>query len=115
MLDKKFVRTNLHPALMLSFLIAGVTGILLLLHLDVRGIKHLHEWMSTIFLLLCVVHLFLNWKIFQIQFQKGPVLATVLGIGLLSILLLFNAGGQGKHGYGGRSGAGHSRHFNTYR
>ncbi len=111
MMNRKFLRTNLHPALMLSFLLVGLTGILLLLHLDFRGIKHLHQWMSVLFLLLCFLHLFLNWKVFLAQFKNGPVVLSLVGIGLLSLLLLFSAGDRGKKGHLGPSGGGHFRHI----
>ena len=77
MMTKKKSRTNLHPSLMLTFFIVGLTGILLLFHIDIRGIKHLHEWMSVVFLILCIVHLSLNWKAFLIHFNKGPVALSV--------------------------------------
>jgi hypothetical protein len=111
MMTKTNARTSLHPSLMLTFIIVGLTGILLLFHIDVRGIKHLHEWMSVVFLILCIVHLSLNWKAFLVHFKKGPVALSVIGLGLLSVLLLFGASGGDGHGSHDRSGSGHYRHL----
>lgn len=105
-MDRKFVRTGLQRALALSFLIVGLTGVLLL-HLDVRGLKHLHQRMSLVFLLCCSVHLFLNWRGLRAHLQSGPVVASAVGIGLLSLLLLFSADGKGNNGYHN----GHDEHF----
>ena len=108
-MTSKEIRTGLHPSLMMSFIIVGVTGILLLLHIDARGIKHLHEWMSVVFLSLCIVHLVLNWKAFLVHLKKGPAVVSVVIICLLSLLLLFSAGNNGRNGHYGRSGQGHYR------
>ena len=114
-MPSKNVRTSLHPSLALSFIIVGLTGILMLLHIDARGVKHLHEWMSIVFLILCIVHLVLNWKALRAHLRNGPVLMSVIGICLLSALLLFGAGGKGQNSRYGGSGAGHSRHLNYNR
>ena len=111
-MTSKNIRTGLNPLMMITFIIVGLTGILMLLHLDLRGIKHVHEWMSVVFLILCIVHLFLNWRAFLAHLKNGPVLLSVIGICLLSALLFFSAGDKGKDGHYGRSGAGHSRSLN---
>lgn len=110
-MSTKNARTSLHPSLMLSFIIVGLTGILLLFHIDARGIKHLHEWMSVVFLILCILHLSLNWKAFWIHLKKGPIALSIISIGLLSALLLFNAGAKDRQGTYNRSGSGHYRHL----
>jgi hypothetical protein len=102
----KNVRTGLQPSLILTFAIVGLTGLLMLFHADFRGIKHFHEWMSVVFLALCIFHLYLNWKVLLAHLKNGPVLLSVIGISLLSALLLFS-GGNAKNGGYGRSGGGH--------
>lgn len=118
-MDRKLVRTGLQPALALSFLIVGLTGVLLLLHLDFRGLKHLHQWMSLVFLLCCSVHLFLNWRGLRAHLHNGPVVVSAVGIGLLSLLLLFSAGGKGNdghhYGHDDHFGGGHHRFINAPR
>jgi len=83
-----------------------------LFHVDVRGMKHLHEWMSVFFLILCVVHLILNWKAFRAHLKNGPVLVSVMVICLLLALLLFSAGEKGKNAPYDRSGPGNYKHQN---
>ena len=59
-MTRKDIKTKLNPALALTFLIVGVTGVLLLFHIQGGGSKFLHEWMSVGFLILCVVHMIIN-------------------------------------------------------
>lgn len=99
-MTKKNVRIHLLPALSMTFLIVALTGMMMLFHLGLGGIKPLHEWMSVIFLILCVVHLAINWKAFLVHLKKGPIIASAITVCLLSILLL--AGGS--HDQGGRHG-----------
>lgn len=53
----KNTRTNLNPSLALTFLIVAVTGVLMLSHIGGGRIHPLHEWMSVVFLSLCVIGL----------------------------------------------------------
>ena len=85
-MTQKNIRTGLHSLLMSTFIIVGLTGILLLFHINVTGVRHLHEWMSIGFLILCVLHLYLNWKAVRAHLKNGPILLSVLGICLLLLL-----------------------------
>ncbi len=104
-MTRKDIKTKLNPALGLTFLIVGVTGILLLFHIQGGGIKFLHEWMSVGFLVLCVAHLIINWKAFVAFMKGGPVIASIVAVCLLSGLLLI--GGQGHDGRGPNANAGY--------
>lgn len=109
-MSPKNIRNSLHPCLMLSFIIMGLTGVLMMFHMGFPGIKQLHEWLGVVFLIICVIHLHLNWKVFRAHFKNGPVLLSVIGIGLLSALLLISGGGKNKNGAYGHAGAGHYGH-----
>lgn len=103
-MTKKNVRIHLLPALTLTFFIVALTGMMMMFHIGIGGIKPLHEWMSVLFLILCVVHLTINWKVFLAHLKKGPFIASAITIGLLSLLLLASGGsrdGDGRHGHFG--------------
>ena len=104
-MTKRTVRANLLPALTLTLFIVAMTGIMMMFHLGIGAIKHLHEWMSVIFLILCIVHLIINGKAFLIHLKKGPVIISAIAVCLLSLLLLFSGGGHdggGRHGHFGQ-------------
>lgn len=109
-MSRKEIKTKLNPSLGLTFLISGVTGVLLLFHIKSGGIKFLHEWISVAFLVLCVLHLIINWKIFAAFMKRGPVIASLVGVCLLSGLLLLGGQGQGNRvpGAGQAPGYGYS-------
>ncbi len=100
-MTKKTVRTHLLPALTLTFFIVALTGLMMMFHLGIGGIKHLHKWMSVIFLFLCIIHLVINWKTFLVHLKKGPVIGSIILICILSLLLLT---GGGRHDRDGRHG-----------
>lgn len=114
-MTKKTIRTNLLPALTLTFFIVALTGIMMMFHLGIGGIKPLHEWMSVIFLILCIVHLSLNWKIFMVHLKKGPVIVSLILICILSILLLASGGGRDRGGRHGHFGGGRGIYSNYNR
>ena len=102
----KKIRTTLNPSLILTFIIVGLTGIMMMFHIEAGGIKHLHEWMSIVFLILSVIHLCLNWKILLAYPKKPAVVVSAIGICLLAGLLLMSGGDRGK-GHYGESRSGH--------
>jgi len=114
-MTKKTVRTNLLPALALTFFIVGMTGMMMMFHLGIGGIKLLHEWMSVIFLTLCTVHLIINWKAFLVHLKKGPVIISAIVVCLLSLLLLFTGGGQERGGRHGHFGQGNGLYLHNRR
>lgn len=110
----KNLRTSLNPSLILTFIIVGITGIIMMFHIDAGGIKHLHEWMSMIFLILCIIHLCLNWKILLAYLKNRVVVVSSIGVCLLTVLLLMSGGDRGK-GHYGESRSGHYKQLNYKR
>ncbi len=110
-MTKKNLRSSLNPPLVLTFIVVAITGIMLMFHIEARGIKNLHEWMSIVFLVLCIVHLCINWKTFLVYLKNRAVLASVIGVCLLSALLISGAGDSGR-GHHGSSRSGHYKQFN---
>ena len=114
-MTKKTIRTNLLPALALTFFIVALTGIMMMFHLGVGGIKPLHEWMSVIFLILCIIHLSINWNVFMVHLKKGPAIVSIILICILSILLLARGGGNDRGGRHGHYGTGRGIYSNYNR
>lgn len=110
----KNIRTTLNPSLILTFIVVGLTGIMMMFHIEAGGIKHLHEWMSIIFLILSVIHICLNWKIIVAYLKKTVVVVSAIGICLLTALLLMSGGDRGK-GHYGESRSDHYRQLNYNR
>nr|WP_321402121.1 DUF4405 domain-containing protein [uncultured Desulfobacter sp.] len=114
-MTKKSIRTNLLPALTLTFFVVALTGIMMMFHLGIGGIKPLHEWMSVVFLILCAIHLVINWKIFVVHLKKGPAIVSIILICVLSLILLTSGGGNGKDGRHGHYGTGRGIYSNYNR
>lgn len=89
-------RTWISPITSMTFLVVGITGILLAFHIKNGGIKALHEWIGYAFTLAGFVHLAINWKVFILYFRKrSAILAAVTSI-ILS-LTVFYIGGSGSN------------------
>jgi len=112
-MTRKDARTNLNPSLVITFLIVAVTGVMMLFHMGIGGIKHLHEWMSVVFLILGIVHLYLNWNPLRAYLKHGPTTLSLVAVSLLTVLLLF--GGNNQHGRGpdGRPESPHAGHLDS--
>jgi len=93
-------RTWISPLTAVTFLVVGITGILMAFHIKNGSIHALHEWIGYAFSLVGVIHLIVNWRAFTLQFrQRSALLAVFAGI-ILSLAVMHagsNAGG-GKPG-----------------
>jgi hypothetical protein len=113
MMNMKDARTNLNPSLTLAFLIVSVTGMMLFFHIGGGSIHPLHEWMSVVFLILCIVHLSLNWKLLWAYLKHGPITLSFIVIFLLSAVLLLAGGNKDERSVDGRRGPGHAGYQNS--
>lgn len=102
------IRQKLSPFLTLTFLPVAITGLLLFFEVRSGSVKVLHEWMSLLFLLCCAGHLLLNVKALGAGLRRGPLLAALAIVGLLTLAMgLAGAGHGGEEGNGHRHGRGH--------
>lgn len=76
------------PLTVASFLIMGVTGILMFFHLDSGLNVPLHEWAGWLMVLGVVAHLVLNWRPFT-SYLKRPVARVVMVLGVVLLGLSF--------------------------
>jgi hypothetical protein len=92
-------RTWISPLTAVTFLVVGITGILMAFHVKNGSVKALHEWIGYAFSLVGVIHLVVNWRTFTLQFRQRPALVAVLAGIILSLSVLFAGGnGSGKPG-----------------
>ncbi|MFH0730414.1 MAG: DUF4405 domain-containing protein [Pseudomonadota bacterium] len=89
MMAKKDAKTKLNPSLAITFLIVSVTGIMMLFHAGGRGLKHMHEWMGIVFLIMSIIHLSLNWKSFWANIKHGPIVVPFIAAFLLLMPMMF--------------------------
>lgn len=107
-MTRKNTRIYLNPSLALTFLIVALTGVMMLFHIRGGGIHSLHEWMSIAFLILCIIHLFLNWKLLWTCLVHGPIAWPLVVVFVLSAVLLLFGGGEKGRSAQGRGGSGHA-------
>lgn len=54
-------RSWVSPITAFSFLVVATTGVAMLLHWRLPGIKGLHQWVGLVFALAALLHVVLNW------------------------------------------------------
>jgi hypothetical protein len=91
------------PLLGVTFAAVGVSGIMMFLHIRVGSIKLMHEWLGIAMVVVAVLHLMLNWRVFiNLYRYRLAIMATLAGTALLGATLLVGANDKG--GPGGRRG-----------
>ncbi len=113
MFDKLTERSFLSPVVAFTFLPVAFTGILMLLHMHLPGMKNIHQWVGLVFTVFCIFHIVTNWKPFAKYLGKGGArTALVLALVLIIICGVFGFnGGEGGPGYHGGRGAPKMRGF----
>lgn len=81
------------PAVIGSFTLLSVTGILMFFHLDSGLNKLAHEWLSWIFVVAVVLHILLNNMAFKRYFKTGVGKVVIFGFVALLALSFFRLGG----------------------
>lgn len=76
-----------------TFLIMGVTGVLMFFHLESTLNKVIHEWAGWAMLVGVGAHLVLNWRAFT-TYLKRPLAKGIMGISALLLVVSFIPTGQ---------------------
>lgn len=88
------------PLVVGTFLVSGVTGILMFLHLSTGLNKPAHEWIGLAMVAAVLVHLVVNWRAFTTYFKR-PLGLVIMGLGVVVLGLSFvSIGGGGTDGPG---------------
>lgn len=105
--NSKSSRTWISPLTGISFFVISVTGIFMLFHARIPGMKALHELGGILFVIAAAWHLILNWKPFlSCCRQKAGRLALCTGVLITVMFLLVGIGHDNHHG---RNGGGSQR------
>jgi hypothetical protein len=98
MKNRLFNRTWISPLTSVTFLVVGVTGILLAFHVKSGGIKALHEWIGYAFALAGIIHLAVNWRTFLVHFRQRSAVVALVAAVILSLAVLYAGEGRGGSG-----------------
>lgn len=96
MSNQPFQRSWVSPITALSFAAVAVTGLIMLLHLRVPGVKTIHDWMGVLLCLVGFVHLGLNSRTFMTHFRQKAAWGAVAA-GLVILLVALFVPGQDNH------------------
>lgn len=82
-------RTMLSPLVLTTFLVVGISGILLAFHVKTGGVKALHEWIGYAFMAAGILHLAVNWRTFASYVrQRASLMAITAGL-VISLFTLY--------------------------
>lgn len=77
-----------------TFLIIGVTGVLMFFHLESMLNKVIHEWAGWAMLVGVGAHLLLNWRAFT-TYLRRPLAKGIMGVSALLLVASFIPAGGG--------------------
>jgi hypothetical protein len=91
-------RAWLSPLSGLSFLVIGVTGILMFFHVRFPGMTMLHEFGGILFVIVAALHLKVNWRplMFYCKQKKGRI-ALCAGTVIMAFFLILGLGHEEAH------------------
>ncbi|ACD94169.1 DUF4405 domain-containing protein [Trichlorobacter lovleyi] len=82
-------RTMLSPLVLTTFLVVGISGVLLAFHVKTGGVKALHEWIGYAFMAAGMLHLAVNWRTFASYVrQRASLMAITAGL-VISLFTLY--------------------------
>ncbi|AII14765.1 hypothetical membrane protein (DUF4405 domain) [Campylobacter iguaniorum] len=79
-------------ATIVTFIVVGVTGVLMFFHLNNGAMKLLHEYVGLAMIVACIVHIIANLTLFKKYFigKKLIAIAILLAISIVSLELMPN-------------------------
>jgi hypothetical protein len=111
-IESIFRKTWVSPLVGIFFVAVGLSGTLMLLHIDLGSLRLMHEWIGLAFVVVSVLHLLANWRALMKRCRtRGALVAMGLG-GLLCALFMYAGANSdhGRHGHGRSSGSAERRH-----
>ncbi len=96
------LRSFATPLTIGTFVIMGITGVLMFFHLNTGGNKVVHEFVGLLMVVAVLLHLVPNWRAFTCYFKR-PVALAVMGISVVLLGLSFSTlSTSDRNGPGGR-------------
>lgn len=109
MLSSVAVRQWLSPLVAVLFTCIALTGILMWLHVRVRGVQGVHEMSGLAFAVVGLVHLASNWRALVAYFRRTPAWIALTAGAVACAALLTVAGLGGSDGDHDDERGGHER------
>lgn len=97
--------TFVSAATAFTFIPTMITSVLLLFHIRFPGITDIHQWVGLAFVVMCCLHIPINWKRLQKHFTEpgastAMILSIILTISMGIMGAMFNDGHPGReHGF----------------
>lgn len=95
-MDTSVLRRWATPLTIGTFVLMGVTGILMFFEVHIGIIKLAHEWLSWLMVIAVALHVILHWKSFSRYFSQKASVAVIALFAVITIasLLIPNNGGE---------------------
>ena len=84
----KLNRNYVTPFISLTFLVVGISGLLMLFHLFDGYIEVVHEILGLFFVICAFFHIILNWKALKLHFKKKVFLPALFGVLTVTAILI---------------------------
>jgi hypothetical protein len=91
------IRNWATPITIGTFLLAGITGILMLFKINIGISREIHEWIGVLMVLGVIFHTVSNWKLFKSYFTK-PAGLSIIGVFLVLGIISFAAPAESEGG-----------------
>ncbi len=89
------IRSWATPLTIGSFLIMGISGILMFFHLNIGVSKVVHEWAGWVMVIAVVAHVVLNWRAFGTYFKRPMAKGIMAACAVVLAVSLVPASGGG--------------------
>lgn len=84
----KQIRNYVTPFISLVFLVVGMSGVFMFLHLFDGYTEVVHELLGVFFVICATFHIILNWKALKIHFTKGVFIPAALALAVISAVII---------------------------
>lgn len=93
----KIKRGFVTPYITWTFVVIGITGILMFFHILDGYTEVVHEFLGLFFVIFAVFHVIINWKSLKRHFKQRMFTTSFIVTLLLSALFLYAGKGHGNH------------------
>ncbi|PSH03675.1 MAG: hypothetical protein CXZ00_10850 [Acidobacteria bacterium] len=94
-----FHRKWVSPVTAVTFVALTISGLLMLFHIRIPGMRNLHEWTGVVFAFAGIFHLALNWRMLVNHLSTKTGIIAAVSVCVLCVALLAMGDKKGKrHG-----------------
>lgn len=95
-----------------TFMVVGLTGVLMLFEVRLPFIKGFHEWIGLAFVISSLFHVAIHWKTLCNYLKRRETMLALGLVAILIVMLMVVGGNSGPHGPGGPHGRPMSVEYN---